>query len=379
MTVMGLYTERGPTAIMMLPGTSPSAVVVVALLVVGAVGAVAAMPAGATVTETVGDGMESLVAADDVADADDSATDDGTTGEGATGGGDGSDDANRTSPGERLAGVVGVQGAEIDGEIDSRAFARRVGPDRSDEERADAIAERLDRNADRLDEIERRQAELRDRRAAGEITEGEFRSRMARLAAETATIDRTTNRSAAAAEEIPREQLEARGVDADRIETLRTRANELSGPEVAAIAREIAGPNVGGPAGRPDHAGPPASDDPPGNASDRAGSPADERGPPGNASQGPPENASGGGSDGDRGTSGSGSDGDRGASGSGGGDGGSPGANGGGSSGNGSDGDRGSSGTGSGSDRGGSGGGSDRNGGGPPNDAGTGGNGAPER
>ncbi len=332
---------------MMIPGTSPSTVVVVALLVVGAVGAVAAMPAGATVTDAVGDGIGSVSAADDVADADDSATDDDAAGED-----DDSDDANRTSPGERLAGVVGVQGAEIDGEVDSRAFDRRVGPDRSDEERADAIAERLDRNADRLDEIERRQVELRERRAAGEITEGEFRSRMARLAAETATIDRTTNRSAAAAEGVSREQLEARGVDADRIETLRTRANELSGPEVAAIAREIAGPNVGGPAGRPDHAGTPASDDPPGNASDRAGSSADERGPPGNASQGPPENASGSNSDDDGGDAGSSS---------------------------GADDDRGASGNGSGDDRGGSGSGSDHDGAEPPNDVGTGGNGAPER
>ncbi len=320
-----LYTVAEPTTNVMIPGTSTSTFVFVALLVVAAVAGVAAMPSGSAVTDAVGDGVDGLGSADGASDVDD--TNDAST-DGETTGASDADAAeeNRTSPGERLSGVVGVQGAEIDAEVDSRAFDRRVGLDRTDEERADAIAERLDRNAERLDEIERRQAELRERRAAGEITEGEFRSRMARLAAETAAIDRTTNRSAAAAEEVPREQLEARGVDANRIGDLRTRANDLSGPEVAGMAREIAGPNVGGPMGPPDHAGPPGGDGRPGNASDRAGPSGDETGPPGDDSHGPPENAPGSGSAGDRDGAdgdqsrsdgdrpGSGSDGDRGGS-----------------------------------------------------------------
>lgn len=218
----------------------------------------------------------------------------------------------RTSPGERLSGVVGVGAAEIDGDLESRSYERSLGENRSDEERADAIAERLDRNAERLDEIEARQNELEELREAGEISEGEYRARIARLTAETRAIERTTNRSASAAEEVPREQLEARGVDAERVETLRTRAKDLSGPEVSEIAREIAGPNVGGAPDRPEHAGPPTANDtrgggPAENASEYSGGPGEDRagntsqGSPGDTgsgsaddrSQGPPENTSG--------------------------------------------------------------------------------------
>ena len=167
---------------------------------------------------------------------------------------------NETRPGERLGGVIGVQAAEIDGEVDSRAFERQVDPNRSDDDRGAAVADRVERAETRLTEIETRQAALREQRDDGEITHGEYRARTARLAAETASIERTMNRSAAIATDLPKEVREDRGIDDDRIRTLSERANELSGSEVAEIARGIAGPNVGDPVAsgeRPDHAGPP--------------------------------------------------------------------------------------------------------------------------
>ncbi|MWV63376.1 hypothetical protein GRS48_00820 [Halorubrum sp. JWXQ-INN 858] len=265
---------------------SETVVVVAALLVAGVVGTVGAAGAvdgvgGVGDVESVGDvdddaldaaraehdddaGSDGDAEEDDAGSDDDAEEDDAGSDDDAEEDDAGSDDANETLPGERLAGVIGVQAAEIDGEIESRSFDRRVAADRDADDRADAIGGALRESEARLDRIERAQADLRERRAAGEITHGEYRARMARLAAETASIQRTTDRSAAAAADLPREALDARGVDDERIGAVRDRANELSGPEVAEIARGIAGPNVGGPVGagaRPDHAGPPTGNE----------------------------------------------------------------------------------------------------------------------
>jgi len=109
------------------------------------------------------------------------------------------------SPGERLSGVIGVQRAEVAGEVDSRAFEVGLNRTGTDEERAALVAERLDRIEERLSEIERRQRELRERRDAGELTQGEFAARMAETGAraEPSSVKREANRSAAVARDLP--------------------------------------------------------------------------------------------------------------------------------------------------------------------------------
>ncbi len=168
------------------------------------------------------------------------------------------DDGDDIRPGERLGGVVGVQEAEIDGEIESRSFGIKTAQDRTDDARSDAVAEQLERNEQRLTELQQRQQELREQRDAGEITNGTYRAKMAETVAETENVKRTTNARANVSAELPDEMLEERGVDAEKIRTLQERANELSGPEVAEIARGIAGERVGAPMGpdRADRAGP---------------------------------------------------------------------------------------------------------------------------
>ncbi|MES3516250.1 MAG: hypothetical protein PPP58_01160 [Natronomonas sp.] len=160
-------------------------------------------------------------------------------------------------PGEQLSGVVGVQEAEIDGEIEDRAFGIKLAQAASDDARADVVAEQLQRNEQRIEELEERQEQLRQQREAGEITEGTYRAEIARNAAEVQNLKRTTNRGADAAASFP-DKLEERGIDTERIQTLQQRADELTGPEVAEIARGIAGDRVGTPMGpdRGDRAGP---------------------------------------------------------------------------------------------------------------------------
>ena len=255
--------------------------IAILLIGLGVVGLVAAGPVAGAVGG-VADG-------DRVTAFGPTATDTADTNESAAEADDG--DGNETRPGERLGGVVGVQAAEIDDEVESRAFERQVGADRSDEARGDAVADRLERAEVRLASIETRHEQLREQRAAGEITEGEYRARTARLVAETAAIERSANRSASVAGELPQEVREARGIDDDRIRTLRQNASDLSGPEVAEIARGIAGPNVGGPVGhgdRPAHAGPPSMNETPGGPPSTNETQGDRQG---NASDGAPGGA----------------------------------------------------------------------------------------
>lgn len=174
------------------------------------------------------------------------------------------------TPGEQFAGSVGVGHSEVEGEVDARAFEKRLGAAEDDDERAAVLADQLNRSEQRLNELQEQRAELRDARDAGEISEREYRIRITSLAADVAGVERMANSSVAAAEGIPDETLAANGVDVERIEDLRTNARDLRGGEVSEIARTIAGEGAGGaPNAPPGERGPPADRGPP---SDRVGS-----------------------------------------------------------------------------------------------------------
>lgn len=192
------------------------------------------------------------------------------------------------APGERFAGVVGVQGEEVEGEVDDRALEERFAGAESDGARAAVVAETMAEGRDRLDELERRQERLRAARANGTISEGEYRARTARLAAESRLLQRRLNRTADASREVPDAALRERGVDRAELDRLRRNAGNLTGPEVAAIARGIAGGDRGQPAAFP-----------PGRAAGAANG--SERGPPERATngsdRGPPDERAGGSGD----------------------------------------------------------------------------------
>ncbi|MFD1571641.1 hypothetical protein ACFR9T_13785 [Halorubrum laminariae] len=235
-------------------GTAPVVAVVIAVAVVGLIGVAAAGPVG-------------VVTAQDDPGTNETDTDDPGTNE--TNSTAGSDDAAAVSPGERFSGVVGVQQAEIDGEVSSRSFEVALDRTDSDAERAAVVAERLNRTDDRLTTIERRQRELRERRDAGELSQGAFAARMAELGARAESERREANQSADVAEQLPASARAERGLDEERLNAVRERASDLSGPEVAAIARGIGGNETGSPL-----------------AADRRG-PLDRRGPPNGTTPGP--------------------------------------------------------------------------------------------
>lgn len=147
--------------------------------------------------------------------------------------------------GDRLSAVIGVQQAEFDGEIDSRAFGLEIAAAASADAKAQIVAERLEQNRQRLADLEERKQQLQQARDSGNISEGEYQARATALAAQSANVKRAAAESDAAADTLPATVLQENGVNVTAILTLKNQASKLTGPEVAKIARTIAGPGVG--------------------------------------------------------------------------------------------------------------------------------------
>ncbi|OAQ52906.1 hypothetical protein HTG_08750 [Natrinema mahii] len=169
---------------------------------------------------------------------------DGTDG-GAQDGTDGGAGNDSVAPGEQFAAAVGVQNAELEGDVSERAFGVRLAGAETNETKAAVIATEVNESRQRIGELESRLATLNESREAGEISEGRYRAEVATAVAEMRGIERRATAAEAAAAEVPDRALADNGVDAETIRTLRDRAGELGGPETAEIARSIAGDDVG--------------------------------------------------------------------------------------------------------------------------------------
>ncbi|MFB6183687.1 MAG: hypothetical protein ABEI96_03955 [Haloarculaceae archaeon] len=215
--------------------------------------------AGATTTTTAS--ATTTTTADDVAD--DNATDDNET----------------VSPGARLGGVVGMQQAHLQGEVDGRAFGLAVAAAHSNNSKVTVVAEQYGDLRQRLRNLTERKRDLQRAHANGSISDAQFHAEMAELHARTQSVRQLANETENATHGLPAEKLRARGINATAIQRLKHNASELTGPQVAAIARSIGGRAVG----RPKRAGPTGNRTrgPPGNRT---------RGPP-NGTQGPPDGA----------------------------------------------------------------------------------------
>ena len=187
-------------------------------------------------------------------------------------------DENESSslgPGAQLAGVVAVQGTEVESEVDSRAFGQRVAAAATNDSKATVIATDVNDSRERIERLHERLAELERAHEAGNISEGRYRASAAQLTAEINAVDRRLEQANESASTLPERVREANGINTSNIERLRTEARNLSGPEVAEIARGIAGDNAGrgmGPAARGQSGGPPGpGEDRPGRSGDRPG------------------------------------------------------------------------------------------------------------
>ncbi|MFB6295677.1 MAG: hypothetical protein ABEH66_02405 [Halobacteriales archaeon] len=209
-------------------------------------------------------------------------------------------DEAAVAPGDRLQAAVGVQRAEVDGDIRERSFGVAFTTAGTNDSKAAAVGALVEDLEARLGRLEQRKRELDAARDNGTISKSEYRAELTVLAARIATVRRLANQSAAASRRLPAAALERRGVDPASIRALGNRAANLTGPEVAAIARSVAGertgkglaggnrPNVTGPPSGGPGGGPPGGNvsGPPGeNGGNESGPPGEgggnESGPPG--------------------------------------------------------------------------------------------------
>lgn len=154
-------------------------------------------------------------------------------------------ESNEPAPGASFAGAVGVQGAELNGDVETRAYGVALERANSTGARAAIVAERLNSTEERLGELEARQQALDRARENGSMGEAVYRARVAGLYAEGRTVQRVLDRSNATVRDLPAEARASHGLDAAAVRTLSQRASGLTGPETAAIARDIAGRSAG--------------------------------------------------------------------------------------------------------------------------------------
>ncbi|MGM0398382.1 MAG: hypothetical protein ACQEQY_05250 [Halobacteriota archaeon] len=166
--------------------------------------------------------------------------------------------ADDTPPGAMLAGSIGVHESEMKGAIEQRAFGHQIAA-ASNESKAQVLKQTQDRTQERLTDLEERKARLDEARENETIAESQYRAQVSVVAAESARIQAMANTTERTAQGIPNETLRANGVDVTALHQVRDRAHDMTGPEVAEIARQIAGNNVGAPMGPPENAPGPRS------------------------------------------------------------------------------------------------------------------------
>ena len=153
--------------------------------------------------------------------------------------------AEAAAPGAQFAGVVAVQEAEVESELEGRVFGIQVARANSNSSKATVVAEQVEELDRRAEDLRERRESLQEARENGSISQARYRAEMAALSARTEALKHQLDRTQAASDGVPADLLESKGVNATAIETLRNDSRTLAGPEAAEIARSIAGPRSG--------------------------------------------------------------------------------------------------------------------------------------
>jgi hypothetical protein len=148
------------------------------------------------------------------------------------------------SPGERLSGVIGVQEAELDGNIKNRTFGIRIARASNDHAKAQIIAAEFRAIDRRLNDLENQQAALKQARSNRSISKTAYRVRTTGLVAKMQTVETRAYITGDQAATLPAKPLNDVGMNMTSIRTLTQHAGNLSGPEIAAIAQATAGERV---------------------------------------------------------------------------------------------------------------------------------------
>lgn len=221
-------------------GVSMSAyrAVLLVLCLVGA-GLVAAVPAGAT-TDAVGeaDATASRPAVEPAAQSAAAAN----------------DSANNSSLGADISSFMQASAAEADGTVDTGMWTAEFDATENESARAELVERRTDELRDRLNELQQRKEELTAEREAGNVSETAYKAKISNLVGRIESLRSAINATEPRAERV--------GADAEELDTLRSQTENLTGPEIAAVARNVSGVDAAnvsaGPGGVGNGDGPPA-------------------------------------------------------------------------------------------------------------------------
>lgn len=159
-------------------------------------------------------------------------------------------ESDDSPPGATLAGTLGAHRAEHEGELERRTLGVRL-QNADDASKAQILEQVQERLQTRTDDLEQRRDALQRARDNGTISESQYRVRVTQLAAETNHVRTMANESEHAADGLPADVLAERNVNVTALQQVRERAGTVTGTEMAEIARQIAGENVGTPMGPP--------------------------------------------------------------------------------------------------------------------------------
>lgn len=160
------------------------------------------------------------------------------------------------TPGHAVSSAVAAGEAELESEVEVRAFGHLLQEAETPEERADLIAERLSRDEETLAAIEERAKELEAELEAGNISHGQYIAELVKISASATTVQHTMNQSVAMSHGLG-EELAERGVDPESLKDVRERAGEATPPTVTPPGLDDG--EVGPPMGHSDDdRGPPA-------------------------------------------------------------------------------------------------------------------------
>ncbi|MFC4543966.1 hypothetical protein ACFO5R_18725 [Halosolutus amylolyticus] len=140
------------------------------------------------------------------------------------------DTADETASNTTVSTFMQASTADAENTVDEGMFEARYEA-ADDERKAAVVAERTDALEAKLAALEDERQTLRDQR--DDLSNGQYRARMAKLTVEIAGLERSIEQTSPRAAEA--------GVDEKRLETLQQNASDLVGPEVAEMARGMPG------------------------------------------------------------------------------------------------------------------------------------------
>lgn len=136
-------------------------------------------------------------------------------------------DSDGDSPGQRLAGAVGAQGASVEGELWNRTLSDRLSNATTPAERAEVVASEVETLEAYLEALEGVRENLTGEWTRAEISEGEYRTSLAALVVRARLVELRANRTARAAADLPAVLRERENVNETRVRDLETRARDL--------------------------------------------------------------------------------------------------------------------------------------------------------